>query len=832
MAEDRAAGRNEDPNEGRIEPIALHQEMQRSYLEYAMSVIVGRALPDVRDGLKPVQRRILFAMHELGLTPDRPYRKCARVVGDVLGKYHPHGDQAVYDALVRLVQTFASRHPLLDGHGNFGSVDDDPPAAMRYTETRLAPIANEAMLDEIGDDTVDFASNFDGSQQEPTVLPAQLPFLLLNGCTGIAVGMATSIPPHNLGEVVDALIALIRKPDLGDDKLLELVPGPDFPTGGEVLVGSGIRDTYLSGRGSIPMRGVAHIEEIQPGKGRHRRGAVVITELPYQLSKAGWIEKLAEQVNDGKIGGIADIRDESDREGMRVVVEVRRDANAETVLADLQRRTSLQCNFGAILLALVHGQPQQLGLRQLLQQFLEYRELTLLRRTRHALKRCEDRLEVVEGLITALNHLQEVIAMITAAADAAAARAALQVQLDLTDRQADAVLAMPLRRLTGLEQKGLRKETDDLRQERTRLRHLLDDRPALLDTMVAEFKALRKRYATPRRTRLVAGGDDLVAQRSAAVRPNAELQRQQALGALAAESRLLIQADGQVRIVSPQMLGRLHLEEAAEAGEHPAPAQVLLPVAQEPALLAFSTAGRVALLRWEFAGQQPGSLERFLPDSMAGERVVQLLPLPGSGDISLGLLSTDGRFKRLPIEEFQELSGRAATVLKLKDGVELQRVVPCRNQHDLVVASSAGRLLRLAIDGGDLPLMGRTAQGPMLLRLLPGESVVGATCVAAGSSVLLATRLGRIKRLTVAELRHCQRGDMGQIGLRFVEREDRVVDLQGADTAVVGVLLEGDGPRNLRLQPATLEAQDAAGSGLDLGLPRGTTITSLVPLNG
>jgi DNA gyrase subunit A len=806
--------------------------MQRSYLEYAMSVIVGRALPDVRDGLKPVQRRILFARHELGLTPDRPYRKCARVVGVVLGKYHPHGDQAVYDALVRLVQNFASRHPLLDGHGNFGSVDDDPPAAMRYTETRLAPIANEGMLDEIGNDTVDFAPNFDGSQQEPTVLPAQLPFLLLNGCSGIAVGMATSIPPHNLAEVVDALIALIRKPDLSDEKLLELVPGPDFPTGGEVLIGSGVRDTYLSGRGSIPMRGVAHIEEVQPGKGRHRRGAVVITELPYQLSKAGWIEKLAEQVNDGKIGGIADIRDESDREGMRVVVEVRRDANAETVLADLQRRTSLQCNFGAILLALVHGQPQQLGLRQLLQQFLEYRELTLLRRTRHALKRCEDRLEVVEGLITALNHLQEVIAMITAAADAAAARAALQVQLDLTDRQADAVLAMPLRRLTGLEQKGLRKETDDLRQERTRLRHLLDDRPALLDTMVAEFKALRKRYATPRRTRLVAGGDDLVAQRSAAVRPNAELQRQQALGALAAESRLLIQADGQVRIVSPQMLGRLHLEEAAEAGEHPAPAQVLLPVAQEPALLAFSTAGRVALLRWEFAGQQPGSLERFLPDSMAGERVVQLLPLPGSGDISLGLLSTDGRFKRLPIEEFQELSGRAATVLKLKDGVELQRVVPCRNQHDLVVASSAGRLLRLAIDGGDLPLMGRTAQGPMLLRLLPGESVVGATCVAAGSSVLLATRLGRIKRLTVAELRHCQRGDMGQIGLRFVEREDRVVDLQGADTAVVGVLLEGDGPRNLRLQPATLEAQDAAGSGLDLGLPRGTTITSLVPLNG
>ena len=832
MAEDRAGGANQDPNEGRIEPIALHQEMQRSYLEYAMSVIVGRALPDVRDGLKPVQRRILFAMHELGLTPDRPYRKCARVVGDVLGKYHPHGDQAVYDALVRLVQNFASRHPLLDGHGNFGSVDDDPPAAMRYTETRLAPIANEGMLDEIGNDTVDFAPNFDGSQQEPTVLPAQLPFLLLNGCSGIAVGMATSIPPHNLAEVVDALIALIRKPDLGDDKLLELVPGPDFPTGGEVLIGSGVRDTYLSGRGSIPMRGVAHIEEVQPGKGRHRRGAVVITELPYQLSKAGWIEKLAEQVNDGKIGGIADIRDESDRDGMRVVIEVRRDANPETVLAELQRRTALQSNFGAILLALVNGQPQQLTLRQLLQHFLEYRELTLLRRTRHALKRCEDRLEVVEGLTKALAQLQEVIAMITAAADAATAKAALQVRLDLSDRQADAVLAMPLRRLTGLEQESLRKEAEDLREERSRLRHLLEDRDTLLNTMVSELKTLRKRYATPRRTRLVEGGDDLVAQRAAAVRPNTERQRQQAYDALAPDSRLLIQADGAVRIVTPQMLGRLHLEEATGLGDHPAPARLLLPVVQEPALLAFSASGRVALLRWEFAGQQPGTLERFLPESMAGDRVVQLLPLPKQPSGSLGLLSTDGRFKRLPIEDFLELSGRATTVLKLKDGVELQRVVACGDGHELVVASSTGRMLRLAVNGDNLPVMGRTAQGPVLLRLLPGETVVGATCGAAAAGVLLATQLGRVKRLAVTELRPCQRGDIGQIGLRFLERDDRVVDLQGDNSAVIGVALAGSPPRNLRLLTANLASEDASGSGLDLNLPSGTTINALIPLNG
>ena len=826
MAEERPSEQRERPEDPRIQPIALHQEMQRSYLEYAMSVIVGRALPDVRDGLKPVQRRILFAMHELGLTPDRPYRKCARVVGDVLGKYHPHGDQAVYDALVRLVQTFASRHPLLDGHGNFGSVDDDPPAAMRYTETRLAPIANEGMLDEISSDTVDFAPNFDGSQQEPTVLPAQLPFLILNGCTGIAVGMATSIPPHNLGEVVEALIALIRKPDLSDEKLLELIPGPDFPTGGEVLLGSGVRETYLGGRGSIPMRGVAHIEEVQPGKGRHKRGAVVVTELPYQLSKAGWIEKLAEQVNEGKIGGIADIRDESDRDGMRVVVELRRDANAETVLSDLQRRTALQSNFGAIMLALVNSQPVQLSLRRMLQQFLEYRELTILRRTRHALKRCEDRLEVVEGLIKALNVLKQVIEMITAAADAGSAKASLQVHLDLSERQADAVLAMPLRRLTGLEQESLRKEADDLRIERTGLRHLLDDRSALLDTMVSEFKALKKRFATPRRTRLIEGGDALVAQRAAAVRPNAELQRQQAFGALASESRLLIQADGAVKIVTPQMLGRLHLDASSDLGDNPSPAQVILPIAQQPALLAFTASGRVGLLRWEFAGQQPGNVERFLPDSLEGERVVQVLPLPTEAGSSLGLLSSDGRFKRLPMEEFQELSGRATTVLKLKDGVELKRVVSCQEGHDVVVASSTGRLLRMTVNEANLPLMGRAAQGPMVMRLLPGEAVVGAAST--GTSVVLASHYGQIKRLNTSDIRLCQRGDLGQIGLRFEQRGDHLVDFCSGLPALVSAVVSDS--RNFRFEPDALEAQDASGSGQSFGLKAGEHLQRLVPL--
>ncbi|MCY4359902.1 MAG: topoisomerase IV, partial [Cyanobacteria bacterium MAG APA_bin_95] len=487
----------------RIFPTSLREEMERSYLEYAMSVIVGRALPDVRDGLKPVQRRILYAMHELGLTPERPFRKCARVVGDVLGKYHPHGETAVYDALVRQVQTFTSRYPLLQGHGNFGSVDDDPAAAMRYTETRLAPLSHGALLGELAEATVDFTPNFDGSQQEPAVLPAQLPILLLNGCTGIAVGMATNIPPHNLGEVVDGLVALLRNPQLSDEALLQLIPGPDFPTGGEIPVGTGLREVYMQGRGSIPLRGVAHLEAVQPGKGRHRRHAVVVTELPYQLSKANWIEKLADQVNDGRVSGIADIRDESDREGMRVVIELRRDGEPDVVLQELFRRTALQSNFGAILLALVDGKPTQLSLRRTLEIFLEFREQTTLRRYRFALGKIGQRLEVVKGLLEALAQLQHVILLISQASEAARAAAVLQVQLGLSPIQAEAVLAMPLRRLTGLERQSLDTERQQLEAEQARLQVLLDDRNSRVKALIRQLQHLRKCYATPRRTRLL-----------------------------------------------------------------------------------------------------------------------------------------------------------------------------------------------------------------------------------------------------------------------------------------------------------------------------------------
>lgn len=494
---------------GQIIPTALHQEMQKSYLEYAMSVIVGRALPDVRDGLKPVHRRIMYAMHELGLTPDRPFRKCARVVGDVLGKYHPHGDQSVYDALVRMVQEFSSRYPLLGGHGNFGSVDNDPPAAMRYTETRLAAIGNTGMLTEIGEATVDFVGNFDNSQQEPTVLPAQLPFLLLNGSSGIAVGMATNIPPHNLGEVVNGLIALIDNPELPDEKLLKLIPGPDFPTGGEIVGIDGIREAYLTGHGSITVRGVTQIEEMPAPKGKYRRSAIIITELPYQVNKATLIEKIAELVNNKKIEGISDLRDESDRDGIRVVIELKRDSNIPKILEGLYKQTALQNTFGTIMLALFEGQPHQMTLREILTHFLSFREETLTKRYTHELDQTESRQHIVEGWLTALSNLDDVITILRNSADGGRAKLELQNRFDLSDRQADAVLGMPLRRLTGLERTNLQTEFNELTVKVASLRKLLSDRNELLKALKKDLRSLKKQFGDPRRTRIINLGTPL-----------------------------------------------------------------------------------------------------------------------------------------------------------------------------------------------------------------------------------------------------------------------------------------------------------------------------------
>lgn len=821
----------------RIVPTSLREEMERSYLEYAMSVIVGRALPDVRDGLKPVQRRILYAMYELGLTPERPFRKCARVVGDVLGKYHPHGETAVYDALVRQVQPFTSRHPLLQGHGNFGSVDDDPPAAMRYTETRLAPLAHGVLLGGLAEDTVDFTPNFDGSQQEPAVLPAQLPMLLLNGCTGIAVGMATNIPPHNLGEVVDGLVALLRNPQLSDEALLHLIPGPDFPTGGEIPVGHGLREAYMQGRGSIQVRGMAHLEAIQPGRGRRRRNAVVVTELPYQLSKASWIEKLAEQVNDGRLSGIADIRDESDRDGLRVVIELRRDGQPEVVLQELFRRTALQSNFGAILLAIVDGKPTQLSLRRVLEIFLEFRERTTLRRYRFALGNISQRLEVVKGLLEALDRLQEVILLVSQAPEAARAAAVLQVQLGLSPAQAEAVLAMPLRRLTGLERQALDTERQELEAEQARLQGLLDDRNSRVDGLIQQLQQLRKRYGTPRRTRLL--GQVAASPPHTAAEPVDSGQHPSARTTFPEDGQLLVQADGQLRLASPLAVSRLHLEQPAPLASQspPLPLRCLVPVHPEPRLVVFSAMGRIANLRWERAAPQPQALAHFLPEKLGGQadHPVQLASLGGSSTTAgLALLSDDGHCRWLKAADVLELaarsrsSGRTVTVFKLRPGRTLCRVAPCpEDAVVLAVATSYGRLLRLDATPDLLQELDSPA-GASLLRLLPREAIVGAACCGDTSHLLLATRHGQLKRLPVEQLSPNRRGDLGQIGLRFLERSDSLLGLWSVANHPCFTLLTTD-HRSCRFPWEQAPVQECSGTGESL-LPAGVELADVIIL--
>ena len=482
------------PPGGQIRPVQIQEEMRTSYLTYAMSVIVSRALPDVRDGLKPVQRRILYAMEEMGIRSNTSYKKSARIVGEVLGKYHPHGESSVYDALVRMAQSFSLRYPLVDGQGNYGSVDGDPPAAMRYTEARLANIAQELLAD-IDLDTVDFRSNFDDSLEEPVVLPSRMPNMLLNGATGIAVGMATNIPPHNLNEICDAVIHVIENPDCTTDDLLKLVPGPDFPTAGIIRGTAGIVEAYNTGRGRIMMEAATEIEEYRGGRER-----IIISELPYQVNKANLVEKIAQLVRDKRIDGISDIRDESDRQGMRMVIELRRDAQANIVLNNLFKHTTLRTSFNVIMLALVDGQPQVLPLKRSLTLFVDHRRVVIRRRSEFLLKRAQDRDHIVQGLLLALDRMDEVITIIRASQDVEAARNNLMQTLDLTQVQAQAILDMQLRRLAALERERLDNEHRELMNTIASLEDLLASPSKILEQVKSETEKLKKDYGDARRT--------------------------------------------------------------------------------------------------------------------------------------------------------------------------------------------------------------------------------------------------------------------------------------------------------------------------------------------
>ncbi len=819
---------------GQVITTALHTEMQQSYLEYAMSVIVGRALPDVRDGLKPVHRRILYAMQELGLTPDRPYRKCARVVGDVLGKYHPHGDQAVYDALVRMVQDFSSRYPLLAGHGNFGSMDDDPPAAMRYTETRLAAISHEGMLSEIGDATVDFIGNFDNSQQEPIVLPAQLPFLLLNGSSGIAVGMATNIPPHNLNEVVDGLIALIDSPNLPDEKLFELIPGPDFPTGGEIVGIDGIREAYTTGRGSIPIRGVAQIEEIQTGRGKHRRPAIVVTELPYQVNKAGWIEKVADLVSQGKVDGISDIRDESDREGIRVVIELRREANPQKILNFLYRQTALQTNFGVIMLALDNGQPRQLPLRDLLQSFLNFREETLSRRYRHELEKAENRLEILDGLLTALENLDDVIEILRNAPDGSTAKQTFREEFEFSDRQSDAILAMPLRRLMATEQESLQQEFDALETRVEELQKLLGDRRELLKALKKDLRALKKKYGDERRTRIIAvngqanGNGKESGARSQEPEDSSALSSQHPLFEEEAQEVVLeITQRGYIRRVAPKTYQRsrsrmaekptLVLEEGDDFVE-----QTLFTTTGKT-LVVLTRTGKAFPITISDIPQATGRNARgvplltLLPPSAQGDRngIVSSFILPDSlEETHLLLVTAEGRVKRLPLREFADLTGRGLVVIKFKDEDQLVYAKLVEPDEQVILASSGGRLLRLEVNDDSLPVMSRTTQGNRGMRLRKQDRLVGCVTVFEDEELLLITAEGYVKRLPVEELRLSGAGELGT-QIRFATKTDTLAGMINASaSSEVVVLTSASRMSRMEVDSAPLENKDGRGDRL------------------
>ena len=699
----------------RIVPTNLRNEMSRSYLEYAMSVIVGRALPDARDGLKPVHRRILYAMHELGLTPERPFRKCARVVGEVLGKYHPHGDTAVYDALVRMAQNFSMRVPLINGHGNFGSVDNDPPAAMRYTECRLQTLATNALLRDIESETVDFIDNFDGSQQEPIVLPARIPQLLINGSSGIAVGMATNIPPHNLGEVIDGLIALIYNPEISNSELMRYVPGPDFPTGGQILGKSGIKEAYTTGRGSITMRGVANIETLEQ-RGRPEREAIIVTELPYQTNKAALIERIAELVNDKRIEGISDIRDESDRTGMRIVIELKRDAYPRVVLNNLYKQTPIQTNFGANMLALVDNEPQLLTLKQFLEVFLDFRVETITRRTQYELRKAQERDHVLQGLLIALDNLDAIIALIRAAADTTTARSGLIERFSLSDNQADAILQMQLRRLTALEAEKIQAEHEDLLTKIADLEDILARRSRILEIVETEVGQIKDSQATPRRTEIqLAEGElediDLIANEKVVILLTEQgYIKRMPINTFAA----------QARATRGKAAARMKEDDGVEH---------FLTCCDHDSILFFSDRGVVYCMP---AYQIPAAsrtargvaIVQMLPINHA-EKITSIVPVSEfSQDEYLVMLTRKGYIKKTALDAFSNIRANGLIAISLGEGDQLRWVRRARGEDSIIIGSSQGMAIHFKADGEQLRPLGRATRGVKAMKLRSKDELI------------------------------------------------------------------------------------------------------------
>ena len=729
-----------------IRSVDIVEEAQRAYLDYAMSVIVARALPDARDGLKPVQRRILYAMYDMGLRPDTPYKKSARIVGEVLGKYHPHGDSAVYEAMARMAQDFSLRYPLVDGQGNFGSVDGDPPAAMRYTEARLAPLAME-MLADIEKETVDWVDNFDGSLREPTVLPARLPLLLLNGASGIAVGMSTNIPPHNLGEVVDALVFLLdnwrRREKVDVDELMRFIPGPDFPTGGLLYrreredADDGLRKAYATGRGKITLRARVHTEE-----GRGGRKRLVITELPYQVNKSLLVSAIAELVRNGKIEGIADLRDESDRQGMRLVIDLARNADADAVFAALCRHTALETRYSLILLALVEGEPRHLSLRRALLLFLEHRLEVLRRRARHELTQARHREHIVAGLLIALDHLDEVIATIRRSRTTETARRNLRRKFALTEVQAQAILDMPLKRLAALERRKLKEEHAALLRTIRELESLLRTPKKQRQAIRADLLDLKARYGDARRTHIadVRGAavslDDLIPDETVEV-------------GVTRQGRMARFAPG---------------EKALRLPARPAEAPILVAEGStRDTLYLFTAEGEAAALpvhqlpeghAWEGEGVPWAQL---VPRA-EGALSAALLSSPDEAAMLLFLTSA-GAVKRMAADQLPAVGQGLRRVIRLEAGERLVAALWCDEADEVVVACSGGRGIRFAVK--EVRPTGAAAGGVAGIRLEKGERAVGAALVLPRGTLAVVDAAGTGKRIRFDRIPAQRRGGKG-----------------------------------------------------------------------
>ncbi|WP_414543449.1 DNA topoisomerase (ATP-hydrolyzing) subunit A [Nostoc sp. CCY0012] len=789
----------------RIIPTDLRNEMSQSYLEYAMSVIVGRALPDARDGLKPVHRRILYAMHELGLLHDRPFRKCARVVGEVLGKYHPHGDTAVYDALVRMAQDFSMRSPLINGHGNFGSVDNDPPAAMRYTECRLQALTSLSLLQDIESETVDFIDNFDGSQQEPTVLPSRIPQLLLNGSSGIAVGMATNIPPHNLGELIDGLVALIHNPEITDLELMEYIQGPDFPTGAQILGTSAIREAYTTGRGSITMRGVATIETVEQ-RGRPDRDAIIITELPYQTNKAALIEKIADMVNEKRLEGIADIRDESDRDGMRIVIELKRDAYPRVVLNNLYKQTPLQANFGANMLALVNGKPEILNLKKFLEVFLDFRIEAITRRTLYELRKAEARDHILQGLLIALSQLDAIIALIRHAPDAPTAKGELITTYGLSEVQADAILQMQLRRLTALEADKIRHEHEDLQTQIADLQDILARRERILEIIETEIGELKTSFATPRRTVILPGeGEiderDLIANEKAII---------------------LLTEQGYIKrmpVNTFEAQSRATRGKAAAKVKDDDTIEHFLTCCDHDSVLFFSDRGVVYCLK---AYQIPVSSR-----TSRGTPIVQMLPIPKEEKITsivpvdefskeeyLVMLTKGGNIKKTELAAFSNIRANGLIAISLEEGDQLRWVRRARVEDSILIGSRLGMAIHFRCTHEQLRPLSRATRGVRAMKLKNGDELVGMDILPAAILDTLNTEEADIDSVSAEPAIEIATDSVSAEQTEDSENLEETTEVPGHGSIGPWVLVITMGGYGKRVPVAQFRLQNRAGQGL------------------